>query len=479
MLVRIAKHEWRTLAADATPWCVLLVFVLAIGYGVQNGVRWVAFQRESIAQALDEQTTRFDTLKTQLREIEAGTREAPFTSPQAPDAAGSRLGLKYAVLPPSPLAPLSIGQSDVLPYYFKVSTASRESILTAGEIENPHRLLSGRFDLSFVIIYLYPLLILALSYNLISQEKEQGTLAMLLAQPVSLATFVAGKIVLRAILFLATVVLFSMVGLAVAGVDLGAENGLARLALWIGIVAAYGAFWFGAVLLVTSFGKSSATNALALAGIWLLLVVVAPSTLNLVATTLYAMPSRVELVTALRAASNEASSRGSALLARYYEDHPELAALPDAERAMNDFTVTRLAVDEEIERSVRPVVDKYDIQLRNQQALVDRFRFLSPAIIAQDALNDIAGTGSARHRHFVTLVEDFHARWRDYFLPQIVQKVKLTAASYDEFPVFEFRDEPLSAVAVRSGVGLLMLLAGAGVLAVLGYRRLNSYPITA
>jgi hypothetical protein len=39
---------------------------------------------------------------------------------------------------------------------------------------------------------------------------------------------------------------------------------------------------------------------------------------------------------------------------------------------MNDVAVTRLAMDEEIEQKVRPVVDLYDVQLRRQQAFVDR-----------------------------------------------------------------------------------------------------------
>jgi ABC-2 type transport system permease protein len=144
---------------------------------------------------------------------------------------------------------------------------------------------------------------------------------------------------------------------------------------------------------------------------------------------------------------------------------------------MNDFTITRLAVDEEIERSVRPVVDRYDLQLKRQQTLVDRFRILSPAIIAQDALNDIAGTGLARHRHFVAQVERFHTSWRNHFLPLIVNKTKLTASDYDSIPTFGFQDEPVTTVALRTGIGLILLLFAAAVLSLLGYRRLNSYPV--
>ena len=70
------------------------------------------------------------------------------------------------------------------------------------EIENPNRLLAGRFDLAFVIVFLYPLLILTLSYNMLSAEQEQGTLALTLSQPVSLRTLVSGKVLLRALVLL-------------------------------------------------------------------------------------------------------------------------------------------------------------------------------------------------------------------------------------------------------------------------------------
>src|SRR5205814_2044865 len=109
---------------------------------------------------------------------------------------------------------------------------------------------------------------------------------------------------------------------------------------------------FGMVLLVTSFGLSSATSALSLAAIWLMLVVVLPSTLNTAVSALYPMPSRVDMIAAVRVASDEASATGNKLLAKYYGDHPELVATSDMEKAMNDVAITRLAIDDEIEERV-------------------------------------------------------------------------------------------------------------------------------
>ena len=69
------------------------------------------------------------------------------------------------------------------------------------------------------------------------------------------------------------------------------------------------------------------------------------------------------MVQAVREASDEANAGGSTLLARYYEDHPELA-IGDAAQAMNDFNIVRVAVNDDVERRVRPVIDHFEEQVR-------------------------------------------------------------------------------------------------------------------
>jgi ABC-2 type transport system permease protein len=470
------KHEWRSLRADRTLWVIVPLFALIIGYGVYNGVSWMRFQRATLAAAGDEERERYAQARREIVEIEKSGKEvSPFSDPRLPSVAGGRSGLRYAQLPPAPLAALSIGQSDLYPYYFKVSRQSIQTFTTHDEIENPTNLLAGRFDLAFVVIYLFPLLILALSYNLISAEREQGTLAMMMSQPVALRSFVAGKVGMRAVVVLLLAIGFSTAGFLLGGVKLTAEGAWWRLLLWIGIVAAYGAFWFALAVAVNAFGRSSATNALMLAGLWLVFVLLVPSLLNVAVTSVYPVPSRVEMIQATRRASAEATAKGSRLLAKYFEDHPELTAGGKADPA--DFYTRSIVMQEETERLVQPVIDHFDSQVIGQQSLVDRFRFFSPAIVIQAALNDIAGTSAARYRHFLTLVADFHQEWKSYFNPRIVQKARFGAGDYDRFPSFAFREEPSGAVARRVAVGFIGLLLPALIIGWLALRALRRYPL--
>jgi ABC-2 type transport system permease protein len=124
---------------------------------------------------------------------------------------------------------------------------------------------------------------------------------------------------------------------------------------------------------------------------------------------------------------------------------------------------------------VRPVLDRYEQQLAAQQQVVNRLRFLSPAILMQDALNDISGTGTPRHRHFMAQVAAYHSAWRDYFVPLIFRRAQLT--SYAELPAFRYSEEPVGAVAGRVSVALIGLAVTAGLLALFGWRRLQRCPV--
>lgn len=475
MVGRIIRHEWRALSADATLWVSGLAFASAIAYGVVNGTQWVGFQRQALAAAAAEEAERYAALQAEVDTLQrTGGTVSPFRDPRSAANAGGRMAPRYAGLPPAPLAALAIGQSDLLPYYFKVSTDARESIVAATEIENPQRLLVGRFDLAFVLIYFYPILILALCYNMLSSEQEQGTLALALSQPVPLRTLASGKILLRAAVLVAVVIVATVAALLLGGVDLAAPGALPRFVLWIAVVVGYGAVWFAVALYVASRGRGSAANATILASVWLVLVVVLPAAFNLAATTFFPVPSRVEMVQAVRVASDEANADGSRLLARYYDDHPELAT-GDAAQAMTDFNVIRVAVNDEVERRVRPVVERYERQIARQQALIDTLRFVSPAVLMQNALNDVAGTGVARHQAFMAQVDVYHRTWRGYFTPRILARTPVL--DYQSLPTFTYEEERNGAVAARVALSLAGLLLPALAVGWWAIVRLRRYPV--
>jgi ABC-2 type transport system permease protein len=136
-----------------------------------------------------------------------------------------------------------------------------------------------------------------------------------------------------------------------------------------------------------------------------------------------------------------------------------------------------LAAQEDVERHVQPVLARFDEQLERQQAMVDRYRFLSPAIVAQAALFDLAGTSSHRYKHFLSLADQFHRAWSAHLLPRIIRREKLIPDDVDRLPRFEFREEPSHQVTSRAAVGLIGLAIPTALIGLLALRALRRFPV--
>lgn len=109
---------------------------------------------------------------------------------------------------------------------------------------------------------------------------------------------------------------------------------------------------------------------------------------------------------------------------------------------------------------------------------MDQLKYLSPAIVMQEALNDIAGTGLARYKHFLGLADRFHQEWRDYFVPTVFARETLTAADYELLPRFRFEEESPAAVRDRVLAGLTGLFVPLVIVFVAAMGRLQRYPVT-
>lgn len=478
MFLKIIKHEWRCLFGEKSFYFVVLFFALVIGYAVQNGAGWVAERTEQSRVLAAEQTKDLDDKKQKVVSGLKGSVDPGEFEPDPADPYSIGMSLQQVSLPLRKTAAISIGQADVLPIDAGVTISTlQRTIAEKDGFENPLSFLAGRFDLSFVIVYLLPLFVLALSFNVLSGERENGTLQILMAQPMSLSRLLTGKLVAS---FVIVFMLFGVVtagSLAISGV-FSDSSALPSLALALVVVAAYIAFWFALSLLINSFGHSSATNAIAAAAVWLVIVLILPSLLNVAIGAIYPVPSRSEIIGAVRNVNLDMRKDGSRLLSEHYQDHPEL--MPKGEKPdLSDFGLAFVYIQREQKKRVAEVESKFDEQLRNQQSLVRKIRFLSPSVTTQEALNDLAGTGLDRYDDFKRQVSSFDQAWADFFVSRIFRLEKLSAADFDSIPRFEYREEPFVGVAARTLSGAGFLIATAILMFAFAARKLRNYEIGA
>lgn len=452
LVSRLIRHEWRLLARDKTLWIVAALLAALMIYAAFNGATWITFQKQTIADALTEETERLRSMQEELRLIDAGQAQPKlFRDPARPGWVGEFLGERYTTLPPAPLAALSIGQRDLYPYYFRVSTQSADTFIGEDEIENPFNLLTGRFDAAFVIVYLFPLLILALSYNLLSAEKESGTLPMTLAQPVKIKHIIWGKVLARAGFVVALAIALSIVCAGLSGAEFSNGETIFRLILWSAAIALYAAFWFAlAVAVNLRSDATSAANATVLASAWLLFIVIIPSLLTVAVSRIYPVPSRLAFVNTARDERNRISAQAPNILENFYAANPDLRP---AETVKTDFMSGFYAAQFERDKRLAPLLEDYEEQLAAQNRLAENLRFLSPSLAMQSILNDLAATSFARYRRFILQVHEYHRAWQAFFLPKLFKNIRLTADDYNRFPQWNFTEESLAATIGRVALG--------------------------
>lgn len=461
-------YEWRLLRRDPGFWALMLLFAGCLVFAVWNGARWSNALSASVEEVREEEAERYADLENQFEDARQADRPPNYASDiRNPDTFGRTLGVRNAVMPMAPLGGLAIGQSDLYPAFYVISLEDLETVLAATEIENPHQLFIGRFDAAFIFLYLWPLLILALTYNLVSAERERGTLALILSQPMNPRVWLRARTSLRfGILFAPAVGLGLAAPLLFPG-EGSAAGAWGRSLYWTILLLAYGLFWAALAGVVAWRGRSSARNALTLAFLWLILVVVAPSGTNLLLQSIFPMPSRMEYVGAMRDALDDARRESEQALGKYMQDHPDMVeGLSDRELA--NFAAQRLMVESSVREALRPVEARYEEQAVRQRRWVERLRYLSPAILLQDGLGDAAGVGMERHRHFRRQVREFYAQWQGLLHPLVLRQEVIR--SVEDVPEFHFVEEPGTERALRGSGHLLGMLLPAAVLVVVAGR---------
>ncbi|HJP39767.1 MAG TPA: DUF3526 domain-containing protein [Gammaproteobacteria bacterium] len=469
----IFRHELQQLGKSRPTIALFFLLVAAFVFAAWNGERAVEKHVRGTQLVIDQQAAKKQSWLDDLILYEdyvaeqgipmqiapPAYRPAPYGKPALGTNAGT-VGEKVedvAVLPPNGLSAFSVGQLDLQRGYSLINMKSKFFISDNYEIENPVNLSTGTFDISFVVLFLLPIFILALTYDLLSGEREAGTLALIQTQRVSMRVLMAAKICARASIFVAVILFSGLIAFAYGAtgtIGFGFADSAMRLVLWFAAVLVYSFFWFALGVRVNMFRKSSEANATILSCAWLSLVIIVPTLVSLVATSLYPAPSRMMLKVSQRAAFAEAEANLDETKRKFYIEHAEM--VPDED--LEEYTLSFVARQEAMDIAVEPVYKRFEQQKEKQEKLVDTFQYASPAIVVQLALNDISGTSSSRFSVYLQQVYAYHAERKDYFLPKYINRQIMTSDMFSEFPEFKYVQEDISELIYRVTFPLFLLL---------------------
>ncbi|CAN0595787.1 unnamed protein product, partial [Ectocarpus sp. 12 AP-2014] len=309
------NFKYESILLFRSKWIQVLIgiLILLFGFATYNGQQKTQKRKADIEKVTAEIRTSDQNMLKLLDSVEQGlsVNARPWTIPNTPMAVGN-YHPRVASKPPSELSFLATGQSDMFTHFVKPTVRGDDLALNFSEMTSPVQLLFGSFDVAFVIIFLLPLLIIAFSYDVLSSEKESGSLRLLAAQPVLLYKWLIQKLALR--FFWVAVITTVTIVLVFLANQVPLSNNFGAILSFLGINLGYALFWFALAFAVSLWAGSSAKNAVALLGLWVVFVLLIPSVLNQLSGTLYPIPSRALMINEMRTIKAEATERQDEIL---------------------------------------------------------------------------------------------------------------------------------------------------------------------
>ena len=450
------KYELKLLLRSR--WIQLLGFLLIVlfGFSTFNGMQKVEKRKSDILIAKQQVEELDQAMLKLLDSVEQGMKVSASsrTIPTSPMAVGN-YHPRVAAKEPQPMSFVSTGQADMFTHYIKPTVAGDDFALNFTEMTSPVQLLFGSFDLAFVIVYLLPLLIIAFTYNVLSSEKDQGSLPLLASQPISIRKWVFQKLILRffwllLLVFVSMKLVFIVVGLN--PIDWG------NILALFGLTLSYMLFWFALAFLVNLFIDSSTKNAVSLIMLWVVIVLLTPSVINQLGATLYPMPSRTLMINEMRETKAEANKIQDEILDNFLRDHPEYA-INDSTQSRN-FYHRYMASQKVVKEKLEPIVDSYEEQLHQQHIWSKKLQWISPAIVVQQSLNQLAGSSTENYGNYRRQVIEFAGEWRNYFTNLLYNNIPFSKRDYTSLPKFKYKTDSNGTIIVIPALGISLISAG-------------------
>ena len=468
------KYEWKMQFCNSAAASVLLIFLALLFYGGFAG----SAERDARASVIeahnDSVTMDMNAWLSDLQRLEDSENSEGLSG-----TAGSAMDVVFASsLPQEPLSDFAVGQSDLLPFVGEISLWDPDiRLFSKYEFADPVGLALGSFDISKVVIFFLPLLLIVFCFDVLSADRDSKRLSLTILQVKNLRELFWQRFVFRASVVMLFTLISALIVLIVNSGYITLSDRAPNFIIWAFSVLFYGVFWCVIIALAASFNRSGEFNVLTLLGLWVGLTLIIPAAGSSVAEALYPAPSRLAYLAEAREVENEARLSEVDVANEFMLDHPEL--LVDLESEFPAYVSSAFLVTSTVDEATRPVVAIFEEALSDREKVLNLFSYLSPAVGAHGALNEIAGTSARRHQSYLRQARNFKAHYAGLVGPNVVAKQPISLEFFESLSKFQFVEDPLLDRLNRSIRPIIFLLAlSLGMLLIANHRLKSINPIS-
>jgi len=336
--------------------------------------------------------------------------------------------VKFAFIQPAnALAGMSIGQSDVNPSIKRITIKTFEAQKHDTDLINPMNLQSGNLDLTFVLIYLIPLLVIVFTFNTISEETETGTWRLVAIQTKSKLGFVITKLSVRLWLIVVVLLLLFNVAIVILAIPFNWD-----VILLFGMTLLYVIFWFALSFFVICFKKSSGFNAILLLSIWLVMLILLPAGINAYVASKYPVPEALNTAIVQRDGYHTKWDTAKLpTIQKFYEHYPQFKKYGYPTEGFNwlwYYAMQQMGDDDS--KNERTALSS---KIKQREKSSRKMASWVPNMHMQLAFNRMAGTSLHQHINFLDATETFHEKLRLFFYPKIFEEQEAQSIDWSQF----------------------------------------------
>lgn len=460
--VESVRREWRLFIADRVAPVAIITIGLLTLLALFAGWQRTNQNAEYLATLDHENTLQRRFLESTFQEEESSDDLSPSQidrqselqmSAKSPDMMRYVGEIWWALYPASPMSVNAMGASDQWPDHYCHAGSSTTQTIARTVDANPSLASIGAFDLALVIGAILPLAVIALTYNVIASDREQGRWPLVRLHASSISQLVIIRCLVRVAALAVTVIVLNACFTLPFIFNQSAIGAMGGFFVWCGWVVAYSGFWLALAISVNSLRLSSSGAGLLLLFCWGMLVIAIPSVVQRAANRMFPIPSQAGLIAIEEEIQEQAEQEEDKIWAEFLLQNPDFRL--DDENPQQEYLLRDIALNQTIRSRVRDEIDGFFGRFLERESFLDRCQFLSPLLAWRTAADQSAGVSLRHYVSFTKQTCNFHDDYIRYFEPFSISGQELSQADIQAIPRFQTNH-------LGTRLDLLPLLASAG-----------------
>ena len=381
-----------------------LIFLFACVYAIITGFNLQDKQLQTISHIENDQRNELNKVFNWFDNEMSGPKGKNWIDIKKPNWSFRYIPL-YTIKKPSTLMPLGIGQTEQYAYYKEVTNwSSTFDPDMMEEISNPERIVNGSIDFSFLIIFLLPILLIILTYNIGGLEKDLKFEKLISIQSNSFNKWILFRMLFYVFILIFTVFILFVVVMLFNQIKSINLNDLFNLfILFLSYITLFSIIFY--LIIISS--DSASSIAFKMISVWLLFCVILPGGIHQYASMKYPTNYMTEFLDVNRDQTYDVFKLPTnSLYDQITNIYPELNDTKHGKDSIINNGIIRNTISSIINQMNKDVIAKIENQNQLKNSFIKSTYWFNPISCYLNKWNSLTSTDYESYYNFRKKIQD-------------------------------------------------------------------------